>query len=298
MLALSAPALASGPEIAPAAPPEPPSWGEATRIWEAVSQAMADFPGEYSVALEDLSTGRRWLYNADRLYHPASTVKIPVALYALEQYRAGKIGWQDLIEYTEADFETPGEGFFAEAAFGELYPVGDLVNHALTHSNNVAVNMLGRHFGWGNIEVWTASIGAGLTHENRLPRASAQSVLEWWIHLHRLAEEDPVNAELLLAPLRAVPYRGRISAGLPQGVPHLHKFGSYNGNYHDSGIVYTDPPYALVVLTEGATLDEADAAIARLSAAVYQTLTEPHWMAPRPFPVVEAHVNQFGISAY
>ena len=62
---------------------------------------MAGFSGEYSVALEDLSTGQRWLYNADRLYHPASTLKVAVALYALEQYRTGTIGWQDLVEYTE-----------------------------------------------------------------------------------------------------------------------------------------------------------------------------------------------------
>ena len=262
----------------PSAPPagaEAPAWEKSARIEEAVLRAMAGFPGEYSVALEDLSTRQRWLYNADRRYHPASTLKLAVALYALEQYRAGKNGWQDLIEYTPRDFETPGAGAFETAPFGEFYPIENLVNRSLTYSNNVAVNMLGRHLGWGNIERWTASIGGQLTHEERLPRASALDELHWWLHLHRLSQEDPSCAELILRPLREVTYRGRISAGLPDGVPHLHKFGSYDGNYHDAGIIYADPPYILIVMTAGAPLDEADAAIARVSAEIYRVTTEP-----------------------
>ena len=263
-------------------------------IAQAISRAMAGFPGEFSIALEDLSTSQRWVFNADRLYHPASTVKLPVALYALEQYRAGKIGWQDPIEYTEADFETPGASAFETAEFGELYPVEDLVNRSLTYSNNVAVNMLGRHFGWGNIEIWTGTIGGRLTHENRLPRASALSVLAWWRHLHRLSLEDPERANLLVRPLMEVPYRGRITAGLPDGVPHMHKFGSYDGNYHDSGIVFTTRPYILVVLTAGAPLEEADAAIARVSAEIYGVMTAPVDISPALLRTVEALVSQVG----
>ncbi|MEW8978519.1 MAG: serine hydrolase [Symbiobacterium sp.] len=270
---------------------------EVHRLAEAVTQAMADFPGEYSVAVEDLTTGAQWLLNADRRYHPASTLKLPVALYALEQYRAGEIGWEDLIEYTERDVEPP-VGPFETAAFGNRFPVGDLVGWSLSNSNNIAVNMLGRHLGWGNIELWTASIGGRLTHEERLPRASALDVLHWWGHLHRLAQEDPEVAELVVQPLRDVTYRGRISAGLPEGVPHLHKYGSYDGNYHDSGIVYGDRPFILVVMTDGAPLAEADAAIARVTAAVYQVLTESPGTNPEPVQVVKALLDEVGPVPY
>ncbi|WP_374712891.1 serine hydrolase [Symbiobacterium terraclitae] len=297
VLTLSAPGTAGAAEPVPAAPRPAAEQPLARRIGQAVRQAMAGFSGEYSVALEDLSTGQRWLYNADRLYHPASTLKVAVALYALEQYRSGTIGWQDLVEYTEDDFEDPA-GLFAEAEFGASYPVGDLVDQSLKHSSNIAVNMLGRRLGWGNIERWTASIGGPLTHENRLPRASALSVLQWWHHLDRLAHEDPAYAELLLEPLRDATYRERITAGLPADVPHLHKYGSYDGNYHDSGIVYADTPYALVVLTEGAPVSEADRAIARLSTAVYQAMTGRLWIEPVRAPIIECLLHQFGMAAY
>lgn len=251
------------------------AWRKAPLIEAAVARVMADFPGEYSVILHDLATGLQWAHNPNRLYHPASTIKLPVTLYALEQYRAGALGWQDLIEYTPADFESPGGGAFETAPFGGLYPVENLVNRALMYSNNVAVNMLGRHLGWGNIAVWTASIGADLTWVDGRPQASALSELGWWLHLHRLAEEDSESAELLLQPLRDVAYDGRIGAGLPEGVPYLHKFGSYDGNFHDGGIVFAERPYILIVLTAGAEIHEADAAIAALSAELYEVMAAP-----------------------
>jgi beta-lactamase class A len=267
------PALVEDP--APVEGAEQVAWKKAPLIEAAVARVMANFPGEYSVLLHDLVTGLQWAHNPDRLYHPASTIKLPVALYALEQYRAGALGWQDLIEYTPADFESPGGGAFETAPFGGLYPVENLVNRALMYSNNVAVNMLGRHLGWGNIALWTASLGADLTWEDGRPQASALSELGWWLHLHRLAEEDPESAELLLRPLRDVAYDGRIGAGLPEGVPYLHKFGSYDGSFHDGGIVYTERPYILVVLTAGAEIYEADAAIAALSAELYGVMAAP-----------------------
>ncbi len=255
----------------PEPPPAPPAWVKAEALETAVAEAMDGFSGEYSVIVQDVATGDRWTHNPDQRYHPASTIKMPVTLYTLEQYRAGKITWQDGIVYTPADFESPGGGAFETAEFGGVYPIENLVNRSLIYSNNVAVNMLGRHFGWRNIEAWTRTIDGELF---RGPEVTALSELGWWLHLHKLSQEDPESAELLLAPLRQVAYDGRITAGLPAEVPHLHKFGSYNGNYHDGGIIYTDQPYILIVLTGGGTVDEADAAIARVSTAVYQVMTE------------------------
>lgn len=257
-------------EPAPAEPKVDPVWEKAAALEAAASKAMEGFSGHYSAIVQELTTGQCWTYNPDQRYHPASTIKMIVTLYTLEQYRAGKISWQDTIQYTEADFESPGGGAFETAPFGGMYPIENLVNRSLIYSNNVAVNMLGRHFGWRNIEAWSRTIGGELF---RGPEVTAMSELGWWLHLHKLSQEDPDRTELLLKPLRQVAYDGRITAGLPKGVAHLHKFGSYDGNYHDGGIIYAPEPYVLIVLTGGATVDEADAAIARVSAEVYAVMT-------------------------
>ncbi|MFZ5826218.1 MAG: serine hydrolase [Bacillota bacterium] len=262
----------SGTQVASA--DRPPAWDKAPLLAEAVERAMSDFTGDFSVIVQQLESDLSWTYQPDQRYHPASTIKMPVTLYALEQYRAGKASWQDLIQYTAADFESPGGGAFETAPFGGLYPIENLVGRALKYSNNVAVNMLGRHFGWDQIRKWTTTIGGDLYREpDGSPRVTARSELGWWLHLYKLSQEDPQSAELLLQPLREVAYNGRITAGLPKGISHLHKFGSYNGSYHDGGIIYAETPYVLIVLTHGATEDQADAAIARLSAEVYKVMT-------------------------
>ncbi len=251
-----------------------PAWSKAPALQAAAEKAMSGFSGRYSVIVQDLSSGERFALNVNERYHPASTIKMPVTLFALEQFRAGKLDWQDGIVYTETDFESPGGGAFETAPFGGVYPVENLVGRALRYSNNVAVNMLGRHLGWENIRSWTRSIDGELYRlPDGTPEVTAKSELGWWLHLDRLAKEDPKRAELILQPLREVAYDGRIAAGLPDGVKYLHKFGSYDGNFHDAGIIYTERPYALVVMTGGATEEEADSAIAGLSAAIYRVMS-------------------------
>jgi beta-lactamase class A len=272
---VGAPAPAPVPPVKEQAPPKPPAWEKAPALQQAVSQAMAGFPGRYSIVVYDLKADKQFAVNETERFHPASTIKMPVALYALEQHRAGKLGWNDLIQYTEADFESPGGGAFEKEPFGGLYPVENLVGRSLRYSNNVAVNMLGRHLGWENIRAWTRSIDGELWREpDASPSVNALSELGWWRHLERLTRQDPKMAELLMAPLREVGYDGRIAAGLPDGVKFVHKFGSYDGSYHDTGWVMGDKPFLLIVLTHGATVDEADAAIAGVTKVIYEVMMQ------------------------
>jgi beta-lactamase class A len=253
----------------PVAPPKTPA------LTAAVEEAMAGFTGRYSVVVHELGTGRQWQVNETERFHPASTIKMPVVLYALEQYRAGKLTWDQQIEYTPADFESPGGGAFETSPFGGFYPVENLVGRAIRYSNNIAVNMLGRYLGWDEIRAWSRAIDGELYRaDDGTPQVTALSELGWWRRLDQLSREDPQAAEMLLAPLREVAYDGRIAAGLPEGVPYLHKFGSYDGNYHDGGIVYGRRPYILIVLTGEASEEAADASIARLSAAVYKVMSK------------------------
>lgn len=253
--------------------PAPPVWSKAPALEAAVDKAMKGFPGRYSVVVHELASGEQWTLNERDRYHPASTIKMPVALYALEQYRTGKLGWQDMIEYTKADFESPGGGLFETSPFGGLYPVENLVNRAIKYSNNVAVNMLGRHLGWENIRAWTRSIDGELFREpDANPSVTAMSELGWWIHLETLSRTDAKHAALVLQPLREVAYDGRIAAGLPEDVAFVHKFGSYNGYYHDTGWIKGENPFLLIVLTHGAQVDEADAAIARVTAEIFKVM--------------------------
>lgn len=262
--------------------PEPPTgtavpadWAKAPELLTSVTEAMQTFPGTWSVAVMDLTTGSRWSVRGDDRYHPASTIKLPVTLFAMAQQKAGRLTWSDVIQYTEADFESPGGGAFETSPFGGLYPVENLVNRSLIYSNNVAVNMLGRHLGWQNIRDWTKTIDGELFREaDASPSTTALNELHWWRYLYQTSLDDPQTAALVLEPLRLVEYDGRIAAGLPPGVKYVHKFGSYDGNFHDGAIVWADgAPYALVIMTNGAEVDEADTYIPLAAAAIHKVMS-------------------------
>lgn len=89
--------------------------------------------------------------------------------------------------------------------------------------------MIGHTFGWERVRAFTRSIGGKLY---RGPEITARSAAGWWQHFYSLMQaEDPALGPLLTS-LQNVGYRGRITAGLPAGVPHLHKFGSHYPYLH------------------------------------------------------------------
>lgn len=217
----------------------------------------------------DLKSGQRWERNANDRFHPASTLKVPVALYALSQYTAGRLDWQQPMTYTEADYESPG-GDLEDATVGTKYPVSTLIYQALAHSNNIALNILGRELGWQNIRDYAHAIGGDLEREDDgTPQATAASAAAWWRYLLDLKDKHPDQANLLLGPLAEADYNGRIAAGVPNGVSFLHKYGTYDGSYHDTGVVMGKKPFIIAVYTDGMTIDGADAAIADATRITY-----------------------------
>lgn len=268
--------VASGTDL-----PDPPAHLEApTPVdprWaplQASLEAYLDpFGGRWAAVVVDLADGARWEYNAAERFHPASTIKMPVNLFALHEHMAGRFDWETLITYTPDDFESPGGGAFETSPFGGQYPASNLVYRSLVYSNNVAVNMLGRTLGWERIRDFTRTIGGNLyRNPDGSPAITASSAAGWWLHLLMIEREAPAKAELLLGPLREVDYDGRIAAGLPAGTPYLHKFGSYDGHFHDTGVILGARPYVLVILTEGMEEYLADEAIAGASRIVWEFL--------------------------
>lgn len=239
-------------------------------LLRALEEHFAAYPGRWAMVIVDLNSGERWEHNAQDRFHPASTIKMPVTLFALHQHMNGRLGWEELVTYLPEDFESPGGGAFETSPFYGKYPVSNLVHRALAYSNNVAVNMLGRTLGWQNVRDFTRTIEGELYRaEGGRPEITAASAAAWWLHLLELKESAPEQADLLLKSLGQVSYQARIAEGIPSGTSYLHKFGSYDGNHHDTGVVYGSTPYVITVLTAGMQEAEADRAIAGASRIVW-----------------------------
>lgn len=80
-------------------------------------------------------------YNQNKSYFAASTVKAGYALNLYRQVEAGNINLNDTITYKESMYYG-GAGIIAQAPYGTVYTIQDLIHYSLKYSDNIAYNML------------------------------------------------------------------------------------------------------------------------------------------------------------
>jgi beta-lactamase class A len=73
----------------------------------------------------------------------------------------------------------------------------------------------------------------------------------------------------LLDSLTDTWYEAWLPAGIPTGIRIAHKYGREVHVINDAGIVYTEKPYVIVVMSKGILDSEGDAVIPEISRMVY-----------------------------
>jgi beta-lactamase class A len=222
---------------------------------EAVSRKVASRVG---VAVYDLGNGQAVGLNADRIFKPASVIKLAVLVGA---FRA--------------------RGGMRPEQFERLRPS---MQRMITISDNPSTRQLVRRLGPRHVNAAIRELGlqrfrVGETGSRSWVLQGSQATpADTALLLAKLARREVVSpraSEEMLALLGAQLKRRRIPAGLPPA-PDLwvgNKTGTLNGTVNDAGIVLQPRSgigYTLVVFTAGARSESAgEKLIADLSAVVY-----------------------------
>jgi beta-lactamase class A len=264
------------------------------RVDTFVDSLEANSPGlVVGVYASDATTGWSYRREADRVFHAASTMKVPVMIEVFRQAEAGRFDLRDslLVEnrfssivdgspYSMAITDDSDESLYSR--IGKRMSVRDLVFQMITVSSNLATNILIDFVGADSVQNTATGLGtttmrvlrgvedikayeAGLS--NTATAADLGHILE------RLASRDAVSktadAEMLVV-LRAQAFNEMIPAGLPAGTIVAHKTGSITRINHDAAIVSPDDrPWVLVILTEG--VDNHDQS-ARMGSEIARTI--------------------------
>jgi beta-lactamase class A len=243
------------------------------------------------VACTSLDGSPRALLAADTTVHAASTMKLPVLVELYRQAADGRLSlaeplivrnrFHSLVDgslYTLDPADDSELSLYARE--GEAVPLLELGRPMITHSSNLATNLLIDRLGAASVSGTMRALGfpglvvrrgleddlayaAGLN--NTVTAADMAGLLA------AIGRGEVVSPEIE-AILAAQAFNEGIPAGLPEGTYVAHKTGSIPRLYHDAAIVRPPdaPPYVLVVLTTG--LDEADegpALVARISALAW-----------------------------
>jgi beta-lactamase class A len=248
---------------------------------------------EVAVAFSALDGSSRLLVDADKSFHAASTMKVPVMIELFRQAAAGTLSLDEPLQVRN-EFHSIVDGSLftmsADAdsdkavyeAIGTGMTLRRLCELMITVSSNFAANLLIERLGVENIRRTVSALGAdgmqvlrGVEDQKAFDKGlnnttTARGLMILFDRLAQGTAVDPRSDAEMIAILERQTFNDRIPAGLPRAVVVAHKTGDITRICHDAGIVYARSPYVLVVLVRGLDdIKKSAALIADISKAVY-----------------------------
>jgi beta-lactamase class A len=263
-------------------------------------ETIAASGAEVAVAYRTLDGRGELFIDADKSFHAASTMKVPVMIELFRQAAAGRLALDEALpirndfrsivdgsRYTLAEGDDSDRDVYA--AVGRTMPLRQLCEVMITASSNFAANLLIERLGVDNIRRTVTTLGAdgmqvlrGVEDQKAYDQGinnttTARGLL---VLLERIATGRAVaprwDGQMVEILERQRQFPDAIPAGVPPGTVVAHKTGNITRIHHDAAIVYGPQPYVLVVLVRGIDdLKKSSALMAALSKTVYESANRP-----------------------
>jgi beta-lactamase class A len=249
------------------------------------------------ISFHDSETTLSWAYNADSLFHAASTIKIAVLLGVYRMVARGEIT-TDAPVHVRNRFQSVVDGspFMLElgAADGEVVKrqgrtmsVEALAYEMITRSSNLATNLLVDIVGVDNIQLALSELHVegvvmkrGVSDQKAFDAGinnlvTANGILKMLRVMSEGRAFSPQVCAQMLEIMLDTRARSGIPAGLPPAAQVAHKTGNISTVHHDAGIVYLGKrrPYFLVILTQFPAQNGRGTAVADVSRDIHNNLT-------------------------
>ena len=259
-----------------------------------IEQLVHTSGAEVSIAFQRLDGSHEYFHDADKTFHAASTMKLPVMIELFAQARQGKLNLEDKLT-VKNEFKSLADGSLytlsatddsdadVYKAIGTSWTLRQLCEAMITKSSNLAANLLIERLGVENIRARVHSLGAdgmqvlrGVEDQKAFEKGmnnttTARGLL---ILLTAIAQDragDAVSCEQMREILERQTFNEAIPAGLPAGMVVAHKTGEITGIHHDAAIVYAPKPFVLVILVRGINdRDKSSALMASITRIIYK----------------------------
>lgn len=204
-------------------------------------------------------TGKYAAINEDKVYPAASIIKIPVLVQLFKSIEANQVSIYDEMALTHY-YRASGSGDMQYAMSGRKYTLDELARVMIQNSDNSATNMLmAKVGGMDDVNTGIRTWGLKNTHvQTWLPdltgtnTTTAYDMAKILYNLENPAFLNVNSREDIIKYMSKVKNNRLIQAGLPQGVPFVHKTGDIGTMLGDAGIVYmpSGQHYIVVILAK------------------------------------------------
>jgi len=261
----------------------PPDPGLGARI-HALIETQARPAVEVGLVLMPLDGRGAVMIEPGKVFHAASTMKVPVMIELFRQAKTGRLRLDDPLPVVN-DFHSIVDGSVYHLqvgddsdtevykAVGKTMTLRALCEAMITVSSNLAANLLIERLGVENIRATVARLGAtgmnvrrGVEDQKAFDRGlnNTTTTRGLAVLLQKLARGKAVDARSdaeMVAILKRQKFNDGIPAGVPEGTPVAHKTGTITKIHHDAAIVYGRRPYVLVILVRGIPDQKESAAL-------------------------------------
>jgi len=254
-----------------------------------------------AVALHDSETGFELHYHADRWFHAASTIKVPILLGVFAAIDRGELlphsrvhvrnRFLSVVEDIPFRVESSRDSNAAvHNAIGKMMRVDELAYHMITTSSNLATNLLLGVIGPASVNETLRELHVddgielkrGVEDELAFEKGinnmvTANGLLRILVMLADGKAFSPALSRRMMDILHGQEFNQGIPARLPKGARVAHKTGEISTVAHDAGVVYLPKrkPYAVVILTEwDPSATARSRTIATISQTIYELLTQ------------------------
>lgn len=198
-----------------------------------------------SIYYMDIESGLEYILNGSVHYPVASTVKIPFVIYIYLRIDSGEIDPEAVLTY-EKRHHSSGTGIIAESDYGTQYTVAQLLELAITRSDNAAYKMLKELVTWTDFEAYLKESGISHAEDVRQSRQKlcAESAGVYGRLMAQYLTGGSENAETFKEDLAQTRIRM-----IRSHYPIYRKYGWADFSFHDIAYVDAPHPYVLAVLT-------------------------------------------------
>jgi len=246
----------------------------ASTLTARVQKLVAASGADVAVVMKTVDGRDEIRIDADKVFHAASTMKIPIMIELFREAEAGTLSLDEPLPVRN-EFHSIVDGSVYQLsvdddsdadvykAVGKTMTLRQLCEVMITVSSNFAANLLIERVGAANVRTTVDRLGAsgmvvlrGVEDQkafdkglNNTTTAAALAVL-----MEKLAKGEAVSRKAdaeMVAILKRQKFHDAIPSGVPDGVEVAHKTGNITRIHHDAAIVYGPRPYVLVVLVRG-----------------------------------------------
>ena len=219
------------------------------------------FPGDVALYYKPLSATEPALHNPDLPLIAASVIKIPIMVAAFEERARGRLDFDAQVRL-RPEMKMPSCGALSYMHDGLSVTVLDLITLMIILSDNTATNILIDRLTPDAVNACMERLGIpGIRLRRRLfePELSRRGIQNTVTArgvgtlLDRMGRCELLGRpadDQMLGILRNQRLNGKFPFFLhARGIPCAHKTGEDDGITHDAGIVYTEEPFVLVMLS-------------------------------------------------